>query len=891
MIRRFYILISITLLSIRGFGQQSVFQSIDSLVSDAKYEEAKQLITRTFLSTADPKTQVLLSNKTAEILVTQGKLNEAEVILKEINSNGDSFLEAVTQTNMGSLYLNKARSDLALDNLQQALNKFQDSGNRNTREAAQCLADLSLVYWSIGKLNQAEENGLIALQIRQNLYGQNSEEVAASYNDLGLVYSPTNVDKALEYYEMALSIYEKAHGKEHPKIAIASNNIGAMYRQLELYGDAVNNFETALAIWKKVYPLGHPNQASALVNLGRTYIKMGDRKAALGYFEKALEAYRKSYGPKHPDISSVLNLLGTLKLEDNHYEDALKSFQEAIISNSPSFDQKNIAHNPMASDFYNGKVLLYSLRLKAQALESGYYGKTLKLKDLKWALSCLFTCDSLIDNIRHHSSDENDKIELGESANEVYEDGVRIAQAISEMTLHYKHYREVAFYFAEKGKSAVLQESIAEAEAKSFAGIPNDLVEQENNIKSTIAFLVQKLSQKPSAEEEKYLRESLFTTNREYNNFIKKLEIGYPNYFNLKFNQSLPTIQALQKLLDSKTAILSYFIADKDKRIYQFIVTKKHFKIINLTLPDRFEKFVKGLTNSLLFSDPGIYQEAASSLSDILIPSLPVSITNLVIIPSGRLGTLPFEVLFYKKNKSSDFQSMPLVVKRFSISYQFSAGLIAQRPKSLNSPATVSIFLCAPVQFPDKDNLDPLPGTEKEVNTIAKLFKDNSSSIAKFSDANEDLIKSGALSRFNYLHFATHGIVNETAPELSRIFLQPGKQEDGNLFAGEIFNLNLNAELAVLSACQTGLGKFSKGEGVIGLSRALVYAGAKNIIVSFWSVADESTSLLMTDFYDILLQNKNQNFRETLQKAKLKMISEGKYAAPYYWAPFILIGF
>ena len=95
----------------------------------------------------------------------------------------------------------------------------------------------------------------------------------------------------------------------------------------------------------------------------------------------------------------------------------------------------------------------------------------------------------------------------------------------------------------------------------------------------------------------------------------------------------------------------------------------------------------------------------------------------------------------------------------------------------------------------------------------------------------------------------------------------------------------------MLSACQTGLGKFSKGEGVIGLSRALVYAGARNIIVSFWSVADESTTQLMTDFYKILLQNKNQNFREALQQAKVKMIEEGKYAAPYYWAPFILIGF
>ncbi|HZX73696.1 MAG TPA: CHAT domain-containing protein, partial [Cyclobacteriaceae bacterium] len=138
---------------------------------------------------------------------------------------------------------------------------------------------------------------------------------------------------------------------------------------------------------------------------------------------------------------------------------------------------------------------------------------------------------------------------------------------------------------------------------------------------------------------------------------------------------------------------------------------------------------------------------------------------------------------------------------------------------------------------------------------------------------------------------ATHGIVDEEDPELSKIFLNSSNKEDGNLFSGEIYNLDLNAEMVVLSACQTGLGKFSKGEGVIGLSRALIYAGAKNIIVSFWSVADESTAELMVDFYKNLLQKKDQNFREALQQAKVNMIKKGNYSAPYYWAPFVMIGF
>jgi CHAT domain-containing protein len=176
------------------------------------------------------------------------------------------------------------------------------------------------------------------------------------------------------------------------------------------------------------------------------------------------------------------------------------------------------------------------------------------------------------------------------------------------------------------------------------------------------------------------------------------------------------------------------------------------------------------------------------------------------------------------------------------------------------------------------------------VTAISGLFGANSS-IIKYDEANEGKIKSADIAKYSILHFATHGIVDETDPELSRIFLNENSSEDGHLYAGEIYNLKLNAELAVLSACQTGLGKYSKGEGVIGLSRALVYAGAENLIVSFWSVADESTTELMTDFYSVLLKDPGKGFRYALQQSKVKMVNSKKFAEPYYWAPFVLIGF
>jgi CHAT domain-containing protein len=829
----------------------------------------------------------------ADSLISVTQYDQAEAILNTWATRGTEFEKAITQTSKGFLYLNKGRYDLALENLQQALNRFQTSGKKGTPEEAKCLSTIGLVYGSTRKYKQAEENHLMALQIREKIFGKDSEEVAASNNDLGLIYFETDPDKSLEYLDKALLTYKKIHGDNHPKIAIASTNIGFAYRKLGLFGDAIVNFENANKLWEKIYPNGHPNQALVLSYLGQTYSLMNDNKTALGYFEKSLALYKKSYGEKHPDIANAYNQLGILKLNEQNFKEALVNFQKAIIANVPYnipyFSSEDLKRNPSIKEYYNGNGLLYSLRYKAKSLESQYYGETLKRDNLELALSCLHTCDSLIDDIRQNSSDESDKMALGEIANEVYEDAVRIAHAMSEVTFDARPLMEKAFYFAEKSKSAVLQESIADAQAKSFSGIPSALLEEEKNLKSTITLLNQKLSLKPDPTEEKKLREELFSLNQKYHAFIKRLEKEFPNYFNLKFNQSTPTVAELQSSLNEETGILSFFVAEESKRVYQFIITRKQFKINNLTMPEDFDKLVRGFNNSLLYSDFDTYKRSSLALAKVLIPKLNSSITRIIVVPSGRLGTLPFEALPLNTKKHVDFKGTEYLVNKYAVSYEFSTTLMVQMNGVSARTGEASIYLCAPVKFPEKDNLSELPGTEAEVNTIAGLFG-KTAHVAKFQDANETSIKKSDLSNYNYLHFATHGIVDESEPELSRIFLNGSKQDDGNLFSGEIFNLQLKADLAVLSACQTGLGKFSKGEGVIGLSRALTYAGAKSLIVSFWSVSDESTAELMTAFYKTILQNKTENLPSALRQAKLQLIKDDKFSAPYYWAPFILIG-
>jgi len=886
------------LISLPGIAQpDNELSKIESLLLDSRYQEAIQLIDASLSQSKNP---TALNIKKIEALIRLGKLDDAETLLKKTQATVDEeknplYNKALIAMNYGSLFQNQGRNDLAIEELQKAIIDLEQDNRPASLETAEALAYLGNVYRTTGKYVQAEEQLQHSLAIRQEKLPETHGLIAASYNDLGLVYTQLDVNKAFDYYEKSLAIYEKLHGNDHSKLAIANTNLGVLNRSEKLYGDAVVYFESALKIWENIYAQPHPNKALVFMNLGHTYSSMGNTKAALEFLEKARAMYESSQGKKHPDVAYVNNLLGNEKKAQRKFDEAILHYQKALIANIRDFNTENTSVNPSAKSYYNGNQLLYSLMYKAQALEAKHLGKTLKESDLVLGIKTLQTADSLIDRIRQQITNEPDKITLGAIANEVYADGARIARLLSDVAFKSrKRYREMSFYFAEKSKSAVLLEAISDTNAKSFANIPNELLEDEKNLKAAVALISQKLAQKPPEEEEKYLRETLFSLNSNYQEFTKRLENQYPEYFNLKFNSASPSIAQLQNLLPDKTALISYFIDEENSRLYTYTISKNDFTITDVGLPKEYDKYITGLRNGLYFLEANTFSLASRKLYKLLIPKIRNSVNDLVIIPTGRMGIIPFETLLTKEIKgNTDFKELPYLLNRFSIRYEFSAGLVLQKKHKGASAKISSVMLCAPVTFPEKDNLNDLPGTEIEVNTIANLFKEKNigSQVYLNAQASETVIKSGSLKNYSLVHFATDGIVDENSPELSRIFLQSDSEaEDGYLFAGEIYNLELNAELVALSACQTGLGKISKGEGVIGLSRALVYAGAKSIIVSFWSVADESTAELMTDFYKQLLENPTNNYSRDLRQAKLNLL-KGNYAAPYYWAPFILIGF
>ena len=307
---------------------------------------------------------------------------------------------------------------------------------------------------------------------------------------------------------------------------------------------------------------------------------------------------------------------------------------------------------------------------------------------------------------------------------------------------------------------------------------------------------------------------------------------------------------------------------------------------------------------------------------------------RLLIVADGALNYIPFEVLL-KSADSGDFSSLGYLVKTNEVVYSPSASVVGaikqQRAKSTSrsmliiadpvfnsndarsrkaTPSTTDAEVrgigiqsaladvagnsAAPPAKMEGLPLARLAGTRLEADQISKLAKTSGGETDVWLDldANEDNLTSRDISKYRIIHVATHGLLNAERPQFTGVVLSlvGNKTHDGFLRTDEVFNLRLGGPLVVLSACETGLGKEKRGEGVMGLTRAFMYAGAPTVGVSLWSVADKSTAELMTDFYRRLLSANEGSSAGALRGAQLAMISGKKYSAPFYWAPFVLVG-
>jgi CHAT domain-containing protein len=580
-------------------------------------------------------------------------------------------------------------------------------------------------------------------------------------------------------------------------------------------------------------------------------------------------------------------------------------------------------------------VLLQIFTGKGNAFYQLSRGKTNPYRDLEASLSNYGLAFQLINNMRNGYNIEDTKLLLSETTKKYYAQALHVALEFDKLYPSGENSIR-PFEFIEKGKGATMAASFNEHKARHFAGIPDPLLDNEKGLQGRIGFYtVQVANQKYQKGGYDTLKVNAwenekFTCSRKLDSLVTFFETNYPAYYEFKYANNVASIPEIQKSLDDNTAILEYLVGDSS--LFIATITDSLYKIIKIPTDSSFTKLVAKYYRDIKIAEPGSFAANSHHIYEKLVKPVEVYISHkgkLVIVPDDYLYYVPFETLVDNvpatKSQDEDFSKLDYLIKTHSISYHHSATLWSNSNKNGNEIAAkqkVNFIGFAPVFSKEKNNgiilssnisaidttgndlayrsistdlksFNPLPNSKEEVVSIVHLFEKRrkEAKVYLYSEASESNFKNN-IKGYSIVHIASHGFSNDKEPELSGIvFSQPGdtsEKEDGILYAGETYSLNLSADLIVLSSCESGLGKLVKGEGLQALSRGFLYAGASNVMFSLWKVLDKPTEGLMLNFYSNVLDGKP--YAESLRQAKLKLINDPKTAFPHFWGGFLLVG-
>ncbi len=476
---------------------------------------------------------------------------------------------------------------------------------------------------------------------------------------------------------------------------------------------------------------------------------------------------------------------------------------------------------------------------------------------------------------------------------------------------------EEAFDVAEAYHARAFLDVLAESAIDDLDELTPEQQAQEDRLFEQISAVQKKLWQEDVlAEQEEKLKRELAEAENALELFRLELRRADPRYARVKAPQPLSHSRVTAELLDAETALVEYVLGDKQS--FAWVLFRG--KVSSVTLPPGKELTAAVADYRAASSSKVSSQTAAQAVAKLraqsqqlyqklfqpMEPQLAMA-RKLIIVPDGALVYLPFETLAGEPKRAG---VASYLIERFAISYAPSASaLAALRSLKKNNAAEAKgiIAFGDPVYGKDETaiangdatergfDFRQLPYTRAEVNGIAALFPPNERRVFLGADAHEANVKAEPLKKYRYVHFAAHALIDEERPARSGIVLSTrsgaiDSKEDGALQMSEVMGLKLNADLVTLSACRTGLGQLLRGEGMIGLTRAFLYAGSESVVVSLWNVNDIATASLMKGFYKNLKQGLAKD--EALRHAKLELI-RGRQQAwrhPYYWAAFVLVG-
>jgi CHAT domain-containing protein len=777
--------------------------------------------------------------------------------------------------------------------------------------------NLGFSYSNLGDYGKAEKYFLKANQIERTCLGEDHPQVAVTYLNLArCIQEREDYEKAGEYFNKSLKTFEKYLGPDHPRVASTLTNIGFNLRLRKELDQSALVLRKALAIKKSALPENHFSIGVSMGHLAATLAELGKLESAIGLFQQNLDIYEEAYGKNHPNVARIYRELGRIYRKNQQPEKAWQSFAKAV---------ECMAGSPVKERYFMPN--LDSIVLHTELIFSYYdlgmqyrydFNRTKNIKDLETALEVLYTAQALNDRVRRSFQSFASKEILSAKTDVIYENGVEIAFQLYQETGKETYLNDI-FFFSEKKKSLILLEGVKNIQAKKFARMAPDLIEKEAKLKAELAYFdkkyyLEKLKGDLSQEEPaRRYRDSIFDISVRLNQLLSKMESSYPEYYRLKYMATPPSIAELQtNWLAPDQAMLS--LLKSQDTLYLLLIRNDLVKAKRIVLDFSLETAIKELREGIFgyFSDvlpsesvfqiyTKKYAERAHELYGIIIkPMGEYMPQKLVIIPDGILGLIPFEALLSGIPDAWErFDQYPYLLKKYQLTYGLSATLLQDasgKRTDLRGELIAfapefdhNVFDIAEGENIRKHTLRPLAHNQKEVKRIrrtlgeGKVFTGKAATVERFKRL---------APKHGLLHIATHAYINDDNPNYSFLAFSEDTARGGEdlLYMRDLFALELQSEMAVLSACETGVGKVLKGEGIASLARGFSFAGVKSLVTSLWSVNDATTAELMSGFYQNLTLHKTKD--EALRQAKLDYLStkDAYLAHPFYWASFIVIG-
>ncbi len=816
-------------------------------------------------------------------------------ILKEI---GDRAGEGVTLNNIGGSYDRLGQYEAALDYYQQSLTISQKIGSRAGEGMS--LNNIGGSYDRLGQYEAALDYYRRSLTIRKEI-GDRAGEGLALYS-IGHIYDRLGqYEAALDYYQQSLIIRKEIGDRAGEGLSL--NNIGIIYNSLGQYEAALDYYQQGLTISQEIG--SRAGEGLSLNNIGGIYNSLGQYETALDYYQQSLTisqeiGNRAGEGTTLNNIGLIYDNLGQYEAALDYYQQSLTISQEIGNRAGEGVSLNNIGHiyNRLgqyeAALDYSQQSLIIRKEIGDRAGEGESLSNTgrvyYRLGQYEAALDYYQQAIETLETVRSQAGSEQGRAEFIAKYAFLYHRMVDL--------LHQQDQAEEAFFTTERGRARAFLDSLTTGQVRLKDDDTAELLAQEQERYTrwqAIRFALAEAKAAnpstgsgqapPNSDLVADLESQLAEAEAAYQAVQAAIASRGAELASLvpgRGKENVLEVKAVQTHLGPQTTLISYFVLE-DKSL-AFLITPDNFQVVPLEVSQaELEKEITTFRDFVTLDDP--HPESAVTLYGHLIEPLKVHLNtrHLIIVPHSVLHYLPFAALTNGECYLVDDYLLTILPSASALPFiQDKIGRALTNPLILGNP-TIGDYDATASFATKRDELGFLHFAEQEAKAIAALY------------GVEPLIRKAATEKAvreraatsGILHLAAHGKFNPVAPLSSLIALAPDKPYDGWLTVGEVYGLDLTqTDLVVLSACETQLGDLSAGDELVGLTRAFIFAGTPSLMASLWAVEDETTGLLMEQFYTYLKEGMGK--AEALRQAQLEVREE--YPNPYYWAAFVLSG-